>query len=506
MLSIGILKEEKKENKVFIVPETVSKLISLGFNIYIENNAGLLSGFKDELYIKSGAVIENKNNIFSKDIILVFNFINFKKLCFLKLNCKLICFNISEKYKEYLHIFKEKKVTLIVLNNIPRLSKYQYMDIVSSISYISGYRAVVEALYLYKSIFSNQIVFSGIIPAVKVLIIGVGVSGLSSMSLLKTLGADIYAYDIRKETEDQVKSLGAKFIKINNLYIDFNDYLLRNIMNFNLIIITVSNKNNNLFKYITNELFMLMDNNSIIVDLSVKSNIYYDLEVYDSIYELKNGIKVISYYDYSRLMPKLSSFLCSNNLFNFLKFIFDDKKKKMYFNFNDVMINDVTLINNGIIYKKKIINEFKSDFLFKNKQEQEHKLKVKSNFFYLYKYKINKFLFYKIFTVFFFVFLSFFFLNYYSLNFFNNLNIFILSFLLGYKLINNIDHSLHTPLISLTNAISGIIFVGCLIQVNYLNNFINKFISFISLFLVSINVFSGFYITIRMLKMFNNNN
>ncbi len=504
MLSLGVLKEKNKENKVFIIPENISELIDLGYRVYIESNAGLLSGFENKLYIKNGAYIVSKNDIWSKDIILMFNFFYFKYINLLKLNCNIICFNISDKYKKYLKLFYERKITLIILKNIPRLSKYQYMDISSSMSYISGYRAVVESLYEYRKIFSHQIVFSGKIESVKVLVIGVGVSGLTSIGLFKSLGSDVYAYDLREETKDQVKSLGAKFIKIKNFYLNFSDFLLNNIFKFNIIVITVANKNN--LKFISKKLINLMKRGSIIVDLTMRDGGSCDVDIKGDVCIYKNKIKIISYYDYTRLMPELSSFLCSNNLLNFLKFILDEEKILIYLNFDDSMINNVVEIYKGKLYKKKIINEInykdnKSILNFRNKKENNL---FENQFRYKYKKKINCFM--KYFLIFLIFFIPFLFLNYYSLKFINHFVIFVISCLLGYKLIDNVEHVFHTPLISLTNAISGIIFIGCLTQIGYINNFLNKIFSLFSLFLVSINIFSGFYITIRMLKMFVSKN
>ncbi len=484
MLSIGIIKEKKSnENRVSLVPKDILNLFKIGFKrVCVEKNAGLLSGYSNNNYIKYGSLIKNKKKIWNNKIILTINFPKFKYLSLLNKNSILICLDKNFNYINSLNILKKKKVTLIILNYMPRISKLQNMDVLSSISYVSGYRAVIEGIYEYRNFIGNQIFSCGKINSVNILIIGAGILGLSAISFSKSLGANVYVYDINKNIKEEVISLGAKFLDISNL----NNFLLKKINKFNIIINSVIYKDKKYSLIFTKKILNLMKYGSVIVNLisnGVSSCVFFK----------KNGllnfnhIKIISYDDFSNLMPMVISKLYSNNLVNILKYIIDEEKN-IYLDFKDIFLKNVLILYKG--KKQKIFN------LLNLKKKNIYKKKYMFNNFFFLNYNNLFFLFL------FYLILLFFLYHYHFFIYLNNLFIFLFSYILGYIGISKIKSFLHTPLMSLTNAISSITIIGCLLQINENSSLLNIFFSLITLSLVNINIFSGFLITKRMLKIF----
>ncbi len=487
MLSISIIKEKKKfENRVSLIPKDVLNIKKIGLkNIYIEKNSGKLCNYNDIDYIKYGAFIKNKKSIWNSNIILKIHFPNLKELNLLKDNSTLICLDPDLQHINNLDILKKKRITLIILKYLPRISRVQTIDVLSSISYVSGYRSVIEGIYEYRNFIGNQIFPCGKINPIKILIIGAGIFGLSAISFSKIIGASVYVYDCNKKIKDQINSLGAKFLDIDDIFL--NEFLFKNINKFNIIITSAISKENIPPLIINYDLLNIMKPNRVIVDNIFKGRGNCILSKVNGLLKF-NDIKIISYNDFSNLMPVAISQLYSNNIVNFLKLILD-KNININYNFNDIIFKKII-----VLYKGKLLN--KINILNKNKKKN---YVYKSNFsvckyiFFCYKNLLLIFLFY-----------IFILINFYNSVFWiylNNLFIFLFSYFLGFISINKIKNFLHTPLMSLTNSISSIVIIGCLIQINQSSNFFNIFLSIISLSLVNINIFSGFFITQRILKI-----
>ncbi len=491
MLSISVIKEKKNgENRVSLIPKDILYLSKIGFqNIFIENNAGLLSGYKNSDYIKYGSIIKDKNNIWNSKIILKINFPDLKELNLLQNSSILICLDINLNYVNYLKILKKKKITLIILSYIPRISRLQTMDVLSSISYVSGYRAVIESIYEYRNFIGNQIFSSGKIKSINVLVIGAGIFGLSVIGFFKNLGANVYVYDINKNVEEEIISLGAKFINIRNNSLD--TFLSNKINKFNIIINSAISKNRKYPLILTKKILSLIKSGSVIVNLINNYSSNCILIKKNGLLNF-NNVKIISYEDFSNLMPKSISKLYSNNLVNFLKYMLD-KNNNIFLDFKDILFQNVV-----VLYKGKEIN--KNYFLNIKK-----KIYIKKDNFFIYQ---KFFLKYQnlllLMLLIFYILISFFFYNYYIFIYINNLFVFIFSYILGFISINKIENFLHTPLMSLTNAISSIVIIGCLLQINENTNWWNICFSLITLSLVNINIFSGFLVTKRMLTILFN--
>ena len=213
---IGIPKESRNnENRVAITPEILKKIIKLGYEVQIEKSAGLKSSFPVQLYRDQGAsVVESKEIWKSSDIILKVNSPTDEESSNLSGNQTLISFFGAAQNEERIKLFEKDKVNLLAIDSVPRISRAQKMDALSSMANIAGSRAVIEASYAFGRFFGGQITAAGKIPPAKILIIGAGVAGLSAIGTATSLGAIVRAFDTRPEVKEQVESLSGEFLTV----------------------------------------------------------------------------------------------------------------------------------------------------------------------------------------------------------------------------------------------------------------------------------------------------
>ncbi|PPI86791.1 Re/Si-specific NAD(P)(+) transhydrogenase subunit alpha [Candidatus Pantoea edessiphila] len=510
---IGITKEKLiNESRVAATPQTVSKLINLGFSVKIENDAGKNANFDNQSYIDAGAEITSTQEIWQLDIILKINAPDDKEISLLKEGSILISFIWPAKNQLLVNQLAKKKITVIAMDSIPRISRAQSLDALSSMANIAGYRAVVEAAYAFDRFFGGQITAAGKLLPAKVLVIGAGVSGLSAISAAKNMGAIVRAFDTRSEVKEQIQSLGAEFLQLdyeetinsNDGYASVmsKDFIKAEMKLFNhqtkeadIVITTALIPGKEAPKLITEQMVQGMKYGSVIVDLAIQSGGNCSLTIPDKIITTNNGVKIIGYTDLASRLPTQSSQLYANNILNLIKLISKGKQGKIELDFNDVVVRHITIIDKGNIIwpappiKISIGPEIKSPESQEEKLKKQQKTK-KNQDYYNYKY---------IFAIMMsvvFVCLS----NKASSDLLSHVTIFILSCIVGYYIVWNVNHALHTPLMSVTNAISGIIIIGAILQIGDSN--ITNYIAFIAILISSINIFGGFNVTNRMLKMF----
>ena len=214
---IGIPKENKNnESRVAMAPDSVKKLCNLGYEIYIESNAGIDSAFTDQSYVDAGASIKDSNTIYSSDIIIKINALSDEELNTIKGNQTIICFFQIKDEINNIQKYIDKKITLISMSHIPRTTLAQNMDALSSQSNIAGYKASVIGADHISKYMPLLMTAAGTIKPAKVLILGAGVAGLAAIATSKRLGAQVYAFDVRPIVKEQVESLGAKFIEVES--------------------------------------------------------------------------------------------------------------------------------------------------------------------------------------------------------------------------------------------------------------------------------------------------
>ncbi|QJC29385.1 Re/Si-specific NAD(P)(+) transhydrogenase subunit alpha [Enterobacteriaceae endosymbiont of Plateumaris pusilla] len=513
---IGIPKEKLfKEKRVAITPTSVKKLIKLGFKIFIENNAGEHAYFQNQDFINVGAQVVNNNKIWTANIIIKINPPDIEEVKLIKKNSILISFIWPSKNKTLLKELAIKNITAISMDSVPRISRAQSIDALSSMSNLAGYRSVIESTYLFGRSLNGQITAAGKISPAKIIVIGVGVAGLSAIATARSLGAIVKAFDTREEVKEQINSMGATFLQFkkenkdlnNNIpsYLNQIDSEIKLLSNYiketDIIITTALIPDQKAPILINNEMINNMKPGSIIFDLAVENGGNCILTQKDKIIITKNNIKIVGFTNLPSKMATQASQLYSNNVMNLIQLLFSKKDKKIDIDFKDEIIRNMT-----VTYDKKIIwpAPLIKEKIFEQNLEKSYSLKLKQKNI---NNKQNK-SYLKYIKKYFCLFLSLSFI--YILKFLPketipHFIIFLLSCIIGYYVIWNVSHKLHTPLMSVTNAISGIIIIGVIFQINNNNNILITILSFLGILLSSINIFGGLTITQRMLKMFNKN-
>ena len=358
---VSILEKKENEKRIAITPEIAKKYISLGFNITLPINYGIHLGIIDEEYKNLGvSLVDNEKEIISKaDIVVQVGLPEESKLSLLKENQTLIGSLNSFSNKEKLTNLASKKVNCFSLELLPRITRAQSMDILSSQANLAGYKAVVEAFQVYERAIPMMMTAAGTIPASKVLVVGAGVAGLQAIATAKRMGAIVFATDVRMASKEQVESLGGKFLTVDgaeNLETeggyakeasdDFKkkqeDLLSETLKKIDIIICTALIPGREAPKIIKEEMFKNLQQGSVIYDLAATQGGNTVFTEVNKIVE-KNGVKILGEANILNKLPVSASKLYSKNLFNFITNLYDKEKKIININLEDEII-EKTLI------------------------------------------------------------------------------------------------------------------------------------------------------------------
>ena len=368
MINLLVLKETiENEKRVALVPDEIKKYSDLGIKVFIEKDAGAKAGFSDENYKKLSANITQniKKTIKESDIVIKVqkpepNIINeMKKGSFL-----LGLLTPSKKSSENT-LYNKKKISAFALENIPRITRAQDKDVLSSQSNLAGYKAVLDAAYEYTKSFPMMMTAAGTVTPSKVLVLGEGVAGLQAIATAKRLGAVVSAYDVRLAAKEEVESLGAKFVVFDEEILKKNqteegyakemtsDYkkkqeraLEEAIPENDIIICTALIPNKPAPRLISKKIIEKMKPESVIIDLAVESGGNAELSEKDKIVNHK-GVKIIGYSNYPSRIPGDSSTLYSKNIFNFIKILIDNESKKIKIDLKDEIIAKTLISHEG---------------------------------------------------------------------------------------------------------------------------------------------------------------
>ena len=329
------------ETRVAATPETVAKLCKSGFRLKIEHNAGQQSGFSDNDYTQSGAEIcpSAQQTYAHADIILKINAPLPQEDKFLKSGMTIIADFQALTSPKRTQTFANLGLQCFALDLIPRISRAQSMDILSSQSNLAGYRAVIEAISHLPQAVPLMMTSAGTIPPAKVLVLGVGVAGLQAIATAKRLGAQVYASDIRPETQEQVASLGAKFVE------HITPELLKQI---DIVITTALTAGKKAPLLLTDTQLQHMHKNSVIIDMATAGGGNVEGSKNNQT-TIKHDIKIIGNSHLATLLPSSASRLFANNIYNFLLAMYDQEKQKLTFNFQDEIISKTCICQNGEI-------------------------------------------------------------------------------------------------------------------------------------------------------------
>lgn len=513
-MQIGIPKESLVgEARVAATPKTVKELKKLGFSVVVQANAGLGSQFDDAAYREAGAEIVQGDAVYNSDLIYQLNPPTDAELAKIKDGTTLVSFIWPRQDKALLDKLAARKITVLAMDMVPRISRAQSMDALSSMANISGYRAVVEAAHEFGRFFTGQITAAGKVPPAQVLVIGAGVAGLAAIGAAKSLGAIVRAFDTREEVAEQIESMGGEFLRVdfeekddgsvNTGYakVMSKEFIEAEMKLFaeqakqvDIIITTAAIPGKPAPKLITNEMVASMKRGSVIVDLAAATGGNCEATVAGERHVTENGVIVLGYTDLANRLAGQSSQLYATNLVNLTKLLSPQKDGQIQLNFEDPILRNMTVLRDGeLTFPPPEISVSAAPQAAKAAETaapeaaKAEKPSTPKVFHYV--------------TLACLALMGFLFVGSAPAPFLANMMVFVLSIVIGYYVVWNVSHSLHTPLMSVTNAISGIILVGAMLQIGH-GSTLASALAFVAILLVSINIFGGFAVTRRMLAMF----
>ncbi|MBP2171530.1 NAD(P) transhydrogenase subunit alpha [Erwinia toletana] len=508
---IGVPKERlPNEARVAATPKTVEQLLKLGFSVAVESGAGKLASFDDAAFVAAGASITDAVNVWQADIVMKVNAPDDKEIELTRAGSTLISFIWPAQNPALLEKLAARQITVMSMDAVPRISRAQSLDALSSMANIAGYRAIVEAAHQFGRFFTGQITAAGKVPPAKVMVIGAGVAGLAAIGAAGSLGAIVRAFDTRPEVKEQVQSMGAEFLEL-----DFeeeagsgdgyakvmSDAFIKAEMalfaaqakEVDIIVTTALIPGRPAPKLITSDMVAAMKPGSVVVDLAAQTGGNCELTVADSVITTANGVKIIGYTDLPSRLPTQSSQLYGTNLVNLLKLLCKEKNGEIVIDFDDVVVRGVTVIREGeVTWPAPPIQVSAAP---KAAQAEVKPLASEPE---KPASPVRKYVLIAL-AIVLFACLA----NVAPAEFLSHFTVFALSCVVGYYVVWNVSHALHTPLMSVTNAISGIIVIGAVLQIGH-GGWVT-FLSFVAVLIASINIFGGFTVTQRMLKMFRKN-
>ena len=522
-MKIGALTEIfAGENRVAMTPDSALQLVKLGHACCIQSGAGIKAGYSDALYTTAGVEVLKtaKAVLAAADVIVKVRGPEPAEAQALRDGQTLISFFWPAQNPDLLEIAKSRGATVVAMDMVPRISRAQKMDALSSMANIAGYRAVIEAGSNFGRFFTGQVTAAGKVPPAKVLIVGAGVAGLAAIGTSVSLGAIVYAFDVRPEVAEQIESMGASFVYLEFDASELPDgaatggyaapstpaFQAKQLAKFrdlapdmDIVITTALIPGRPAPKLWTADMVALMKPGSVVVDLAAERGGNCDLTVPDQKIVSENGVTVVGYTDFPSRMAAQASTLYATNIRHMLTDLTPKKDGVIAHNMDDDVIRGATVTKAHEITfpppppkiaaiavqkpkekAKELTHEQKraaENAAFKAQTRSQVTMLVVAG---LLLGAVGAFA---------------------PAEFMSHFIVFVLACFIGFSVIWNVSHSLHTPLMAVTNAISGIVILGALLQIGS-GNWLVVTLAAISVLIASINIVGGFLVTRRMLAMF----
>ena len=517
-MKIGIPKEvHTDECRVAMTPDTATQLQKLGYTLSIETGAGEKAHFSDDAYREVGVeVIDDVKRLWAEsDIIMKVRApechpgLGLHEAELLRHGGHLISFIWPAQNPDLMDRLKARNATVMAMDSVPRISRAQKADALSSMANIAGYRAVIEAASQFGRFFTGQITAAGKVPPAKFMVIGAGVAGLAAVGAAGAMGAIVRAFDTRPEVKEQVESMGAEFLELDyqaeedgageggyakvmsKAFIEAEMKLFgEQAMEVDIIITTALIPGKPAPKLITSGMVESMRDGSVIVDLAAEQGGNCALTEPGKIV-VRHGVTIIGLTDLPSRLPTQSSQLYGTNLRHLLTDLTPEKDGQMNVNMDDEIIRGVTVIHQGEITwpppppKISAAAQKPATAAVPVAPKEEKKAGAVGGFIGLV---VASVLLLAVGSV-------------APAAFLAHFTVFVLACFIGYMVVWNVTPALHTPLMSVTNAISGIIVIGALLQVSGAS-WLVTLLAAVGILIATINIAGGFFVTQRMLKMF----
>ncbi|MEV8098014.1 Re/Si-specific NAD(P)(+) transhydrogenase subunit alpha [Kitasatospora sp. NPDC085879] len=503
---LGVVAESATgETRVAATPATVRQLLALGYEVVVESGAGSASGFTDDAYRDAGAQI---GEAWHADVVLKVNAPSPEEVARLRDGATLAGLLGPGQNKELLDLLAQRPVTALALDAVPRISRAQSMDVLSSMANIAGYRAVIEAAHVFGRFFTGQVTAAGKVPPAKVLVAGAGVAGLAAIGAASSLGAVVRATDPRPEVADQVRSLGGEFLAVDVEQERSTDGYAKatsadydraaaalysaQAADVDIIITTALIPGRPAPRLVTAEDVASMRPGSVVVDMAAAQGGNVEGTVAGRVVVTDNGVTLIGYTDLASRLPAQASQLFGTNLVNLLKLLTPGKDGRLTLDFEDVVQRAVTVVRDGELTwppPPVQVSAAPAAAPAAPVAPVAPKPSGLSGRARLGLFGLG-------------MLAMFLLVAFAPAQLAENFTVFTLAVVIGYYVIGKVHHALHTPLMSVTNAISGIVVIGALLQIGHESVAVTV-LSAVAILLTSVNIFGGFAVTRRMLGMFS---
>ena len=510
---IGVTRETRPgETRVAATPATVARLVALGYDVVVESGAGELSSFADEAYAEAGACVGTAEEAWTADVVFRVNGPAIGEVARLRDGATLVSLLAPALNPELVDALATRPITALAMDAVPRISRAQSLDVLSSMANIAGYRAVVEAAYEFGRFFTGQVTAAGKVPPAKVLVAGAGVAGLAAIGAASSLGAVVRATDPRPEVADQVKSLGGEYLPVvvpeEDEQVSADGYATatsaaydaaaarlyaEQAADVDIVVTTALIPGRPAPRLITAADVATMKPGSVVVDMAAAQGGNVEGSVADQKIVTAGGVTIIGYTDLAGRLPAQASQLYGTNLVNLMKLLTPDKDGKLILDLDDAVQRGITVVHDGEkLWPPPPVQVSAAPAAAANAGAEQAPAEAKKKLSPAVKLGLAG-----VGVV------AFFLVNTFAPEPLpRHFTVLTLAIVIGFYVIGKVHHALHTPLMSVTNAISGVIAVGALLQVGK-NSLAIKLLATAAILLASINVFGGFAVTRRMLGMFH---
>ncbi|MEP9364044.1 Re/Si-specific NAD(P)(+) transhydrogenase subunit alpha [Nocardioides sp. CN2-186] len=505
-MRIGIPRESRPgETLVAATPATAGQLQKLGYDVVVESGAGIASAQPDDAYVAAEVPVGSPDEVWSSDVVVKVNAPTPEEIARLRPGTVVVSMMAPARSPELVDALAAAGVTALAMDAVPRISRAQSMDVLSSMANVAGYRAVIEGAHAFGRQFTGQVTAAGKVPPAKVFVVGAGVAGLAALGAAGSMGAMVRAFDVRPEVAEQVESMGAQFVTVDmESEVSTDGYAKEMTAEqvaataamydeearaADIVITTALIPGRPAPKLVTAETIAGMRTGSVIVDMAAANGGNTELTRTDEVVVTDNGVTIIGYTDLAGRLAAQTSQLYGTNIVNLLKLMTPEKDGVLVLDLEDVIVRGITVAHEGgsmwppppvqVSAAPTTAPAVREPVAPKPPPDPRRKLYVGGVAAVLFILAAT----------------------YSPPSFLGHFTVFTLAVFVGYYVISNVAHALHTPLMSETNAISGIILVGGILQVGSTNPAI-AIMATLAVLVASINIFGGFLVTLRMLEMF----
>jgi NAD(P) transhydrogenase subunit alpha len=504
---IGIPRESRPgETLVAATTITAAQLESLGYDVCVESGAGVAADQTDAAFTDAGVRVTDADEVWASDIVIKVNAPTAEEIWRLRQGATVVSLMAPGRSPKLIEQLQAQRVTGLAMDAVPRISRAQAMDVLSSMANVAGYRAVIEAAHEFGRQFTGQVTAAGKVPPARVFVVGAGVAGLAAIGAAGAMGAIVRAFDVRPEVAEQVESLGGEFVTVDMDQEVSSDGYAKEMTaeqeaataamydeearNADIVITTALIPGRPAPKLITADTVAHMRSGSVIVDMAAANGGNVALTEADERVVTDNLVTILGYTDLAGRLAAQTSQLYGTNIVNLFKLLTPGKDGELVLDHEDVVQRGITVAQDGeSLWPPPPVQVSAAPAaaapVVRHEPEPKTPMDPRRK---LFAAALGAVLFALA-------------AAYSPPSFLGHFTVFALAIFVGYYVISNVAHALHTPLMSETNAISGIILVGGILQVGS-DNLAVTVLALIAVLVASINIFGGFLVTARMLQMF----